>query len=375
MSTFEVALRIIDKIEPHPNAEKLELVVVGGWRCVVKKDIHHHGDMVLYIPEDALFHDRTVAEQLGVADYLTGKYKNRVKAVKLRGILSQGIVLPFEALSHYVFANFSPEIVHQQLFYCPIGRDYAEFLQIEKYEEPIPIEMMGHVRPWPAFLGHYDIENIKRPECFNVIQPNEEVVFTEKLHGTNMTVAVGPGLDEPNELAFVCSRRMAIKESELNVYWRAAAKHDLVFKLRSMLSDNQISAEWDVEQGAEPITSMGIHGEVVGVQDLKYGYVNGDIGFYAFDISINGKFVNYDVFVNLCDDYDIPRVPELYRGPYHYDTLVGLAEGASRLAGHLREGGVVKPVIERSDLSAGRVAFKLVSEAYLTRQGDTTEFH
>lgn len=360
MSTFEVKFRTITQLDPHPNADKLECVVIGGYKAVVQKDIHKVGDLIAYIPEDSVFTDLPIAERLGIARYLTGKLKNRVKAVRLRGLLSQGIVLPAQLVADEIRS-------HDKFDYQPWeGNSVAEDLAIEKYEEPIPIEMAGHVRPWPTFLPHYDIENIKRPESMAAMVEGEEVVATEKLHGTNFTVAIGPGL-EFGEDAFVCSRRLAIKESETNVYWRAVKKYDLINKLK------RIWDEYYVVNGVAP-TSLSFHGEVVGVQDLKYGFVNGDIGFYLFDIMINGEFINHGWVRDTCRAHDIPMVPEVYRGPYSYDTIANLAQGKTTLgAGHVLEGVVVKPIVERRD-GQGRVQFKFINDDYLTRVGGT-ELH
>jgi RNA ligase (TIGR02306 family) len=345
---------------------------------VVQKGIHHVGAPIIYIPEDSVFTDIAVADHFGITPYLTGKYKNRVKAIRLRGVLSQGIVLPFTAFSGYVWDTCDPMEAHRQLFYVPEGRDYREFLKIEKYEEPIPIEMMGHVRAWPSFLNHYDVENIKRPESLLALVEAEEVVATEKLHGTNMTIAIGPGLDEGEEV-YVCSRRLAIRESELNVYWRAARKFDLINKVKQLharVIENELNFRCLTTLAARlDDVTVSIHGEVVGVQDLKYGHVNGDIGFYAFDIRINGEYVDADVFDALCSQLDIPRVPEVYRGPYSYDTCAKLATGKTTIgADHILEGVVVKPIRERYDNLAGRVQFKFISEDYLLRKGGT-ELH
>jgi RNA ligase (TIGR02306 family) len=116
------------------------------------------------------------------------------------------------------------------------SEDIIAILKLAKYEEPIPLEMAGHVRRWPAFLAKYDVENVKRPESMAAMVEGEEVVATEKLHGTNFTVAIGPGLEEGEE-AFVCSRNNALKESDTNVYWRAVRKYDLITKLKTLLTD------------------------------------------------------------------------------------------------------------------------------------------
>jgi RNA ligase (TIGR02306 family) len=388
--SFEVKVRQIDVLEPHPNADRLELVVIGGYRAVVQKGIHTVGDRIVYVPEDTVFKNLEVAEKLLIASYLTGKHKNRVKSIKLRGILSQGIVLPMSAfeeadikveIAPQIFVRFRPlkpvmvetdtgELSDTGTFEPATSDEIIQFLELEKYEEPIPVEMAGQVRRWPSFVPKYEVENIKRPESLNVIQVGEEVVATEKLHGTNMTVAIGPGLDE-GEIAFVCSRNNALTESETNVYWRAARKYELIMRIKFHM--DAMNALLD-EPGIE---SISLHGEVVGVQDLKYGFgiVNNDIGFFAFDVMINGTFLSHDQFVEFCTNMNIPMVPVLYRGPYDYKTLDDVAHGRTSLGGgHIREGVVVKPVKEREDGYGNRVNFKFISEDYLTRKGGT-EMH
>jgi len=383
MSTYEVKIRQITLIEPHPNADKLELVAIGGYRAVVQKGIHSVGDLILYIPDDSVFTNLDIAVLLKVDSYLTGKQKNRVKAIKLRGIVSQGIVLPLSVLRDNYYALYHSLVDARKeaakesgiiVWIDPLamgyteGTDWAETLRLIKYEEPIPMQMAGKVRRWPDFLPHYDLENIKRPESMNALVPGEAVVGTEKLHGTNMTVAIGPGLEE-DEKVFVCSRNNAIKEDDTNVYWRAARKYELSRKVETL------RLAMSVARGVE-VENVSLHGEVVGVQDLKYGYENGDVGFYAFDIRVDGQYVDHHVFVDLCNSYDIPMVPLVYSGPYDYDVVRSLANGKTTIPGStdILEGVVVRPVKERDDLFAGRVVFKIISDDYLTRKGGS-ELH
>lgn len=93
MSTFIVAVRRISKVLPHGNADKLDLAEVEGlaYQFVVPKGSAVPGDDVLYIPIDSVLPDE-LSVKLGVKNYLAGKDKNRVKTVKLRGAVSQGIV-------------------------------------------------------------------------------------------------------------------------------------------------------------------------------------------------------------------------------------------------------------------------------------------
>src|ERR1700728_669342 len=90
MSTFAVTLEQLT-IHEHTNADALELAQVGLCRAVVLKGQFKTGDYALYIPEQAVLPDELI-EELGLVGRLAGPQHNRVKAVRLRGQLSQGIV-------------------------------------------------------------------------------------------------------------------------------------------------------------------------------------------------------------------------------------------------------------------------------------------
>jgi RNA ligase (TIGR02306 family) len=357
MSTFEVKIRTITHLEPHNNADALECVVIGEYRAVVKKGLHSVGDMILYIPTDAMFTDLSVAQAFVIDPYLTGKNKNRVKVVRLRGQVSEGIVLPWSIVGDYL--ESVGKIPPLENFYE--GLDLTDKLSIEKYEEPIPIHMQGQVRRWPSFLPHYDIENIKRPESLASMVEGEEVRAYEKVHGTNCTVCFGEGLED-GEVAFVCSRNNAIKESETNVYWRATRKYNLIEKLQ------KIKDEYYPE-----CSNISLHFEILGVQDLRYSYENGDVGIAAFDIMVDMQFIDVDECVKLCNTVEIPHVPEIYRGPFNYDVLNALAHGTTLIGttSHLREGLVVRPTKERKTRDNSRALFKFISEDYLLRKNGT----
>jgi RNA ligase (TIGR02306 family) len=244
------------------------------------------------------------------------------------------------------------------------GADLAPALGIAKYEEPIPVSMQGQARSWPSFLPKYDIENVKRPEFRHVLTEGEAVVLTEKRHGTNIAVAFGPGLGE-GERAYVCSRGLALLEAEGNLYWRTAAQHGLVEKLA------QVKAQFEAE--GVTVETISLHGESLGCQDLLYGASTQAPGFEAFDLRVNGRWVDFPEFVQRCALAGIPTVPVLYEGPYAYDLLDGYAEGTATGHRHLREGVVIRPVRERNDPALGRVQLKYVSGSYLTRGGKATE--
>ena len=163
MATFEVTKETIE-VFPHSNADRLELARVGLYNIVVGKGQFASGDIVLYIPEYAVL-PANLIEALGLEGKLAGKAGNRVKPVKLRGELSQGVVAPLSLL---------PQGTPEQ-------RDYAEVLGVTKWEPEIPMNMSGDVEGNYALLSWIDVENLKKyPEMF---EAGESVTVTEKIHG------------------------------------------------------------------------------------------------------------------------------------------------------------------------------------------------
>jgi RNA ligase (TIGR02306 family) len=350
MSTFRVEVTRIDEVLPHPNADRLEMVRIRGWKAVAAKGVHAAGDAVVYIPEDAVL-PQPVLAALGLEGKLAGKAHNRVKAIRLRGELSQGLLMPM-----HVFHALAGPGEHGP------GTDVAGALGITRWEEPIPAHLAGRAIPWPAWMRRYtDIENIKNFP--GVLREGEPVVFTEKLHGA--CAAFGMSAEDDGEL-FVASRGLCLARDEANAYWRVALEMEIAGHLRALLA----------RTGAPSAT---LYGELLGVQDLKYGFGNGRVGLRWFDVSLDDAYQDHDGDAHrLLLERGLERVPVLYHGPFSEAVLAEHTDGTTLLgAGHVREGVVVRPVAERHDVDArlGRVILKSISGDYLTRKGQATEFH
>lgn len=352
MSTLRVTAELLT-VHEHPNADALELAQVGLYRAVVAKGAYRTGDAAVYIPEQAVLPAELV-EELGLTGRLSGKASNRVKAVRLRGELSQGLVCRPRALADVDLARAAAE-----------GTDFAEVLGITKWVPPVPTTMDGDVESAPDLLPWVDIENIQRyPGIFT---PGEPVVLTEKLHGTAclMTYVAEDDRTLVTSKGFG-SKRLALKEDPRNVYWRAIRAYDVP----------AVTARLAAKLGA---TRVGVFGEVygAGVQDLTYG-ANGrseELGYAVFDVSaeIDGQVRWLDPAELL--EGELPLVPRLYAGPYDIAKVLELATGRETVSGrelHLREGVVVRSATERySPVTGGRAIAKAVSPAYLTRKGGT----
>ena len=372
MATFAVTVCPIE-IEPHPNADRLKLAKVGEFRSIVGLNQFQTGDLVAYIPEQALVPDPLI-EEMGLTGKLAGKACNRVKAVRLRGILSQGLCYP--ARKGWVE-----------------GQDVTEELGIIKYEPPIPAHMDGQV--YGAGIDRtvrFDVENWKRYP--DVIVEGEEVVFTEKIHGTFTQIGVVPDdmAHEKHGTLVVASKGMADKglaflpdaeENELNLYLRAARAHGVSDKIREVFSGGlHENGEVRCLDRGDPVFVLGeVFGQ--GVQDLHYAASTAKdetLGFRVFDIYIGpprsggGRYLDDAELDAACKEMGLERVPVLYRGPFSRRVMLEYTAGIEAVSGkgmNMREGIVIKPVEERrDDLSGlGRVMVKSISDEYLARKG------
>ncbi|MFJ8042054.1 RNA ligase (ATP) [Kitasatospora sp. NPDC096147] len=352
MSTLRVTVERLTVLT-HPNADALELAQVGLYRAVVAKGAYKTGDLAVYIPEQAVL-PAGLIEELGLTGRLAGGNHDRVKAVRLRGELSQGVVCRPAAISEAELTAAEAD-----------GTDLAERLGITKWVPPIPVGMGGDVESAPELLPWVDVENLKRfPDVF---EPGEPVVVTEKLHGTCclLTLHAGSGEVQVSSKG-IGSQGLALKEDGANLYWRTVRAHGVP----------EVAARLAERLDAERV---GVFGEVfgVGVQDLGYGESGRTElpGYAVFAVSavIDGQLRWLDAAELL--DGELPLVPELWRGPFDTETVLALADGRETVSGrqlHIREGVVVRPVVERySPVTGGRAIAKVVSGAYLTRKGGT----
>ncbi|SEG15626.1 RNA ligase, DRB0094 family [Actinacidiphila yanglinensis] len=352
MSTLRVTAERLTILD-HPDADALELAQVGLYRAVVAKGAYRTGEFAVYIPEQAVLPEPLI-DELGLTGRLAGSARNRVRAVRLRGELSQGIVCRPGALDGVDLERAAAD-----------GTDFAERLDIVKWVPPVPVSMSGDVDAAPDLLPWIDIENLKRyPDVF---APGDPVTVTEKLHGTAccLTFHTGSGTLEVTSKG-LGARRLALRESDGNLYWRAVRGHGLP----------AVAAALAERLGADRI---GIYGEVYGsgVQDLGYGANAGAglPGYAAFDVcaDIGGQLSWYDPADLL--DGELPLVPRLFHGPFDLDRVLALAAGNETVSGrelHIREGVVIRTADGRySPDLGGRAIAKVVADAYLTRKGGT----
>lgn len=365
MSEFEVKIYKIT-IEDHPGADLLELVIIGGYRSVVQKGVFKSGSLVAYIPCGSIVPEGII-ETLGLTGRLAGAKRNRVKEIKLRGILSEGIIYPIEEKSPISMTKDILVVGEHQIEVME-GDEVSAFMNITKYIPPIPMNMGGEVyNAGEECTIKYDIENYKKFP--HILQDGEDVVITEKIHGTNMQFGIMPEALE-NELHY---------RDKYIVASKGLGGQGLCFKHNDVNGNKnvyvRIMHQKELFKILQTDTPMWILGEVYGVQDLKYGCTGCEIGFRVFDICTGKRgdlrWYNDAELDNFCDVYELERVPVLYRGPFSESVMLQHCSGKETVSGTMsciREGIVIRPTTERRDVEIGRVQLKYVSDQYLTRK-------
>lgn len=326
-------LRRIDAIQPIPNADAIECVVVGGWKVVAKKGEYQPGDLAVYceidswIPNDlAPFLSKKEPKEFN------GVKGERLRTVRLRGQLSQGLLLPLTVLK-----NDGAWIAGVTV---DDGTDVSDVLGIQKWEAPIPAQLAGQVRGnFPSAIPKTDQERVQNINLNEYLEDTYEV--TEKLHGASCTFY----LDKEGDF-HVCSRNLDLKPDPNNAYWKAAYKLDIEAKMRKA-----------------NLFGYAIQGELCGEGINGNNYQLG-LEFFAFDVyQVGIGYWRPTARQRLIEMLGIRHVPVLTTMTMMHSTkeeILAGAEGTSAIAPCKREGLVYKS--EHSDKT-----FKAVSNAWLLK--------
>ena len=332
MSDLIIPVATIENLMPHNNADSLELAQILGWQLVVRKGEYQVGDKLVYFPIDTVL-PKELSDKFGVTNYLS---KGRIRCAKLRGEPSFGLAV-------------KPENDEWQ-----VGQNVAEYytaLGVKKYEPPMRATAGDADSEYPLFVKYTNIQNMRNfPDIFKEC---EMVVITEKIHGSNSRV----GIIEGELVAGSHALRRKRPDNDMfesNLYWYPLSLPPVRSLLESLTTKHK---------------QVILFGEIFGskIQSLDYGY-KGILGYRAFDILIDGHYLDWPDFVALCFQYNIDTVPVVASIPFDLDAVKKYSEGNTLLMednAHIREGVVVKPLRERTDLKLGRCVLKYVSDQYL----------
>lgn len=335
-------IRSIGQISPILGADKIELATVDGWNVVVGKDVGHKvGDLVIYCEIDSFLPIREEFEFLRKSSYkkMVGKEGFRLKTIKLRGQISQGLILPISVLNP----------PNTNIYVTPFeGLDVTEILGIIKYEPPIPANLVGKVKGiFPSFIPKTDeerIQNLTKEYEKWKIQSKHQFYVTEKLDGSSSTFYI------KNGVFGVCSRNLDLLETEENTFWKIARYLDLENKMKSL------------------DFNLALQGELIGesIQGNPYKLKGQSVRFFTgFNIDTYQRMV-YNEFTEILTRLNLESVPLLNQDldftlPNTIDEMLKYAEGKSMLNNQTEREGVVVRSLD------GTISFKAVSNIFLLK--------
>lgn len=331
------SVRKISGVHAIPDADKICAYQVDGWRVVDQVGKYNVGDLVIFCEVDS-FIPNAIAPFLTKPGHEPKVYQGisgeRLRTVKLRKTLSQGLLLPIEVLSG-AMVNESDDV--------------SELLGIVKYEPPVPAQLAGKVKGnFPSLIPKTDQERAQNliGEIGVACSSKFSFEVTEKLEGSSMTCYL---IDD--EFG-VCSRNLNLLRDENNSFWKVAIEQDIEGKLRAHGGNVAIQGE---------LVGPGVQGNIYNLPHLD---------FYVFDVyDINdGAYLDPKPRREMVESLGIKHVPVLIEDgiigsdfPGAVDDLLQFADGHSLLNGKtMREGVVFKQ-------SNGGMTFKAVSNMYLLK--------
>ena len=335
------SVRQISAIEIIPEADRICTYAIDGWKVVDSIGKYKVGDFVVYCEIDSFIPNSVApfltAEGKEPKEYL-GVKGERLRTKKLKGALSQGLLLPKEIL------NWQEESFDID----DIGTDVSELLGIVKYDPPLPAQLAGQAKGnFPSLVPKSDqcrLQNINLEKYYG------EYEVTEKLEGSSCTFY----LDIEGNFE-VCSRNLSLKEDSNNSFWKVAHMYNVKEKMREA-----------------KLFGCAIQGELVGEGIQGNIYNIKGVDFYVYDVydTKRSEYLTSKERIAICTDIGLKHVPIIEE---HFsitdantkDQLLESAESKSMLnQKQEREGIVFKNINDTSK------SFKCISNKYLLKQKD-----
>jgi len=324
------SIRKISKITPINGADNIEKVHIDGWQCISKKGEFNEGDMCIYFEIDSFLPIRPEFEFLRKSSFkkMGNKEGFRLKTIRLKGELSQGLALPISILNDMDITIFD------------IGNDISDALGVVKFEPPIPAELKGIAKgPFPSFIRKTDQERVQN--IWDDIKDLDETFeVTLKLDGTSCTYYLNDGVFG------VCSRNLELEKSETHIFWKLAREYNIEESLRSYGKNIALQGE---------VIGEGINGnteEIKGQQFFLFDIFNIDDQRYISP-SLR-KTIFKEFFKNI---YHVPFL-KTYASLKRYNLLYSLLDYAQNCLFGVGEGVVFKS-------NESNLTFKVISNQYL----------
>lgn len=365
----ELIRHITFELVPMENADRIAVAKIhdSEWQCVTAKQQWEGRPLEgFYVAIDTLVdpvHEEfSFLKDKADKKFSDGRPGHRIRTMKLRGKISQGLLIPIpEWARAYTMADGKIDM-----------DQVASHLGLVRYEPQVPFWQsgvngdVGDMIPAPSsFLRYNKAGNAKNyPSVFVV---GEQIRVTEKIHGTNFRVALLRRDQNEEPEFFVGSHNTAKSVEGTSIYPRVAKSYGLEEKLRAaakryLFTENVI-----------------VYGEVYGhgIQDLHYGGKPNQPMLRLFDVVIDHVYQPWDIVQGFARELGVPVVDVLYRGPFDKNLVLSHRDGKSTLPGadvHVREGVVVtaepEATFQDPDGSVNRKTLKYISDDYLLRKGE-----
>lgn len=343
------SIQEISHITPIEGADNIETAWINGWTVVTQKSNNFKpGDLVVYFEIDSWIPH-------ALAPFLSKSGKPRsyndvlgekLRTIKLRGQLSQGLIMPLAEILKYL--GWTPGL-------SPIGYDLTEALNIQKWEKPIPGQLAGVLRGnFPSFIRKTDQERIQNLTKYipRWQEQNQTYEVTLKLDGSSMTVYYKDG-----EVG-VCSRNIDLQltdENADNAFVKMAHSSGLIECLKKIGQNIAVQGE---------LWGQGIQGNWEGVESQFFSVFDiWDIDNHCYLTPIDRAVFVDELYLNGYNQYHVDCLAYRWKIREHtLETILNLAEGPS-VKNKIREGLVFKA-------NDGSHSFKVISNEFLLKQKD-----
>jgi RNA ligase (TIGR02306 family) len=343
------SIQKIYNITDIETADKLQVASVLGWKVVIEKNKYKENDLVVFCEIDSILPDIPVFEFMRQRHF-------RVKTIRLRGQLSQGLVMPMSILEG---KKFPDDVRENPVYNFKEGDSVTSLLGVTKFEPPQSTQLFGHIKRYFPVEIQPKTDETRIQILDKVVSKYQGIrcYITEKIDGSSITIFYKDG-----EFG-VCSRNLELKETEDNAFWKWVRFNDVENRMKKFGKNISIQGE--------------LFGPGICCNRLRTQSVDA-LFFNVYDID-NQKYYGLYEFVTFITALGLKTVPILddrHIMLNSIDKYLDLAIGKSMINTEvMREGIVIRPVEEIRDddfldLERGRVSFKAINNEYLLKHNE-----